>query len=104
MLLYADDIVLVAHNEQEMQTLLNKLHDWCKRWRVLINTDKSKVMHFRTGRRKRTEFQFKERNNFLELTEKYKNLGTIFTEKNDFTSNAENLARGGGRALGCIIS
>ena len=54
MLLYADDIVLVVHNEQEMQTLLNKLHGWCKRWRVLINSDKFKVMHFRTGRRKHT--------------------------------------------------
>ena len=104
MLLYADDIVLVAHNEQEMQTLLDKLHDWCKRWRVLIDTDKSKVMHFRIGRRKRSEFQFKIGNNILELTEKYKYLGTIFTEKNDFTLNAENLARGGGRALGYIIS
>ena len=61
-------------------------------------------MHLRTGRRKRTEFQFKVGNNILELTEKYKYLGTIFTEKNDLTSNAENLARGGGRALGCIIS
>ena len=104
MLLYADDIVMVARNEQEMQILLDKLHDWCRRWRVLINTDKSKVMHFRTGRRERTEFQFKIGSNILELTEKYKYLGVIFTEKNDFTLNAENLARGGGRALGSIIT
>ena len=26
-LLYADDIVLVAYNEQDMQTLLDKVHD-----------------------------------------------------------------------------
>ena len=38
LLLYADDIVMVAYNEQDMQTILKKLHDWCKRWRVLINT------------------------------------------------------------------
>ena len=103
LLLYADDIVMVAYNGQDMQTILNKLHDWCKRWRVLINTEKSKVMHFRRGRRKRTEFQFKVGDNILEITEKYKYLGVIFTEKNDFTLNAENLARGGGRALGSII-
>jgi hypothetical protein len=35
-LLYADDIVLVALSEADMQNMLNKLHDWCKRWRVLI--------------------------------------------------------------------
>ena len=104
MLLYADDIVMVARNEQEMQILLDKLHDWCRRWRVLINTDKSKVVHFRNGRRERTEFQFKIGRNILELTEKYKYIGVIFTEKNDFTLNAENLARGGGRALGSVIT
>ena len=98
-LLYADGIVLVAYNEQDMQTLLDKVHDWCKRWRVLINTEQSKVIHFRTGRRKRTEYQFKIGNNTLDITDIYKYLGVIFTEKNDFTLNAENLARGGGRAL-----
>jgi hypothetical protein len=35
-LLYADDIVLVALSEADMQNMLNKLHDRCKRWRVLI--------------------------------------------------------------------
>ena len=84
MLFYADDIVLVANNEQEMQTLLNKLHGWCKRWRVLIYTDKSKVMHFRTGRRKRTEFQFKIGNNVMKLTEKYKYLGTLLPKRTTF--------------------
>ena len=42
--------------------------------------------------------------NILELTEKYKYHGVILTEKNNFTLNAENLARGGGRALGSIIT
>ena len=104
LLLYADDIVMVAYNERDMQILLDKLHDWCKRWKVLINTEKSKTMHFRSGRRKRSEFQFRIGDNVLEYTEKYKYLGVIFTEKNDFTLNAENLARGAGRALGSVIS
>ena len=81
-LLYADDIVLISKSEHDMQLLLDTLHDWCKRWRVLINTDKSKVVHFRKGRRHRTDFEFKIGNNVLELTEKYKYYGVIFTEKN----------------------
>ena len=39
-LLYADDIALVSLTEQDMQRLLDTLHDCSKRWRVLINTDK----------------------------------------------------------------
>ena len=31
LLLYTDDIVMVAYNERDMQLLLDKLHDWCKR-------------------------------------------------------------------------
>lgn len=40
---YANDIVLVALSEADMQNtcMLDKLHNWCKCWRVLINTDKS---------------------------------------------------------------
>ena len=52
-LLYADDIALVADNEANLQSMLNKLHDWCKKWRVLINTDKSKCVHFRRSRQTR---------------------------------------------------
>ena len=61
-------------------------------------------MHFRRGRRKQSEFQFRVGDNILEFTEKYKYLGVIVTEKNDFILNAENLARGTGRALGSVIS
>ena len=43
------------------------------------------MMHFKTGRRKRSEFQFIIGDNILELTEKYKYLGVIFTEKNDLS-------------------
>ena len=56
------------------------------------------------GRRRRTEFVFKVGNSVLELTKKYKYLGMIFTEKDDFNLNVENLAKGGGRALGSIIT
>ena len=60
-LLYADDICLIlAYNDQDLQRVLDTLpyYNWCKRWRVLINTEKLKVVHFRMGRRRRSDFQF----------------------------------------------
>ena len=39
-------IFLMAYNEQDMQKLLDTLHNWCKRWRVLIVTEKKpNVIH-----------------------------------------------------------
>ena len=69
------------------------LHNWCKRWWVLINTEKSKVVHFRTGRHRRSDFQFKVGDNVLETTDWYKYLDVIFTEKMNFNNNADNLAQ-----------
>ena len=36
-LLYADDIALLAENESDLQKLLNKLHKWCKKWQLQLN-------------------------------------------------------------------
>lgn len=77
-LLYADDIALVAESEHDLQTVLDTLHKWCKRWRVLINTEKSKCIHFRRGRQPPTEFSYHIGNNSLELVKEYKYLGLIF--------------------------
>ena len=56
MLLYADGIVLFSDSEDNLQTMLNVLHNWCKKWRVLINTHKSKCVHFRNWRTHKISF------------------------------------------------
>ncbi|VDI61569.1 Hypothetical predicted protein, partial [Mytilus galloprovincialis] len=95
LLLYADDIVLLASSETDMQCMLDKVHEWCKRWRVLINTEKSKVMHFRPSRSKRSNFQFKIGDNLLQITDTYKYLGVTFHDLKDFKDNANRLSEAG---------
>lgn len=104
MLLYADDIVLMADGEDKLQSMLDTLGDWCKRWRVLINTNKSKCMHFRHGNSQRSEFEFRIGNSALETVDKYKYLGVVFHEKMDISHNCDVLSKAGGRALGSIIN
>lgn len=103
-LLYANDIAMVANNEEDLQHLLNKLHCWCKKWRVLINTDTSNCMHFRRGNSSQTEFEFTVGRNDWEIVEQYKYLGVTFNCKRNFTPNANTLRKAAGRALGKIIS
>ena len=63
-------------------------------------------MHFRRGRRERSEFQFRIGDNiYIGIYGPLQISWVLFLrEKNDFTQNAENLARGAGRALGSVIS
>lgn len=46
-LLYADDIALLAELEDDLQNMLNILKTWCYRWRLSINQSKTQINHFR---------------------------------------------------------
>ena len=46
-LLNADDIMLMSETEEDMQTMLDFVHEWCRKWRLRINYAKSNVVHFR---------------------------------------------------------
>ena len=50
LILYADDIVIFANNAEELQSNLNMLHDYCQRWKLSVNTSKTKIVIFRKGR------------------------------------------------------
>ena len=47
LLLYADDIALIAPDAQSLKLMLNKLNEWCSKWRLSINSDKTKIVHLR---------------------------------------------------------
>ena len=82
----------------------NILSGWCRRRRVLINTFKSKCIHFRPIRHRRTEFQFKIGQSALETVDIYKYLGIYFHEHLDYSKQCDAIFKGAGRALGSIIS
>ena len=42
-LLYADDMVLISENEEDLQVLLNEMNKWCKKWRMKVNETKTNV-------------------------------------------------------------
>ena len=58
LLLYSDDIILFANNEENLQLSLNILENHCKRWKLKVNTQKTKVMVFRKGGRLRDNISF----------------------------------------------
>ena len=103
-LLYADDIVLLAENETDLQDMINCIFDCCQKWRLFINHGKTKIIHFRSKRSRRSDYIFKYGEQIIEYTSSYKYLGVIFNEFMNFTSCADALAESSGRALGGIIA
>mgnify|MGYP002280502005 CR=1 FL=1 len=44
MILYADDIVVFAESKNELQRSLDALLEYCNRWKLVVNTRKTKLM------------------------------------------------------------
>ena len=50
LILYADDTVLLSETKHDLQNQLNCLCEYCDRWKLKVNVDKSKVVVFSKGR------------------------------------------------------
>ena len=101
-LLYADDIVLLAPDETSLQKQLDFLNGWCRRWRMSVNEDKSQIVHFRPQRFAQTRFKFMLGTSNLKIVQTYKYLGVHLNEHLDFSVIADRLASGASRALGLL--
>ena len=103
-LLYADDIVLISEDEQKLQKMLDHVGNWCNKWQMKVNTEKTNIVHFRNKRKPVTKFEFKINNCKINIADSYRYLGVIFDEYLTFELCARTLAESGGRALSSIIS
>ena len=70
-LLYADDLVLIAASEGDLQILLNELNVWCQNNCIKINQQKSNVVHFRSDSVVQTRFSFKCGTICLDIVSQY---------------------------------
>ena len=104
LLLYADDIVLLAPTEESLQLMLNKLNEWCAKWRLLINQEKTKIVHFRPVSIQETQYNFVCGELALEKTSTYKYLGLWFHEHLDMKFAVNELTKSASRALSALYT
>ena len=106
-LLYADDILLMADNEADLQHLLDIAYGWCRKWRLSINTKKTKILHVRTPNEPLSNYVFKfgeNPNDILEYTKTYKYLGVLLDEHMNYDTLANDLAGRASKALGSLLA
>jgi hypothetical protein len=104
MLLFADDLVLIADSEENLQKMLDFTYEWCLKWRAKVNCNKTKVVDFKPKGEPTTSFRFKIGNNDIDIVQHYKYLGIIFDEYLHFDIASKTLAGAAGRALGKLWS
>ena len=85
-LMYADDGALVARSMEDLQLMLDILHEYCSKWRLLVNVDKTEVMIFH--RRSRIEMLdnvvIRYGKEALRVVESFKYLGLVFHESGKY--------------------
>ena len=103
-LLYADDIVLLAKNEEDLQSLLFLVENWCIKWRLEVNLSKTNILYIRGKMKSQSIFMFLLDKKPVPYCESYKYLGCSINEFLDFDFTVNQLADSAGRALGSVVT
>ena len=102
--MYADDIVCLAETENDLQSILFIIENWCKKWRLEVNLTKTNILDVRNSRKPQSKFTFLFDMRPVPYCKFYKYLGTNINECLDFKFTVEKHADAAGRALGAIIT
>ncbi len=104
LLLYADDLVLLAENAEDLKSMLHELSSWCDVNNMHVNTDKSNIVHFRPNSCPLTYCIFRCGDSVIKVVDRYVYLGLTLHEHLDFNITAKVVAQSAGRALGLLIA
>lgn len=101
-LLYADDTVLFSDNETDLQHALFVFEEYCQRWKLTVNTLKTKVVVFSRGRLHKN-MQFKFQNKDIEIVKEYKYLGIYFSRSGSFAAAKKHIAEQATKAVFALL-
>lgn len=86
LLAYADDIVFLSDEVPVLQNMIDNLGTYCKKWDLVINLTKSKIMIMKqTGGRRANHEKWTWMEEEIEIVKKYKYLGFLVTPSLNIT-------------------
>lgn len=92
LLKFADDIALVSDDEEGLQSMLGSLEKYVNKNRLIVNTDKTKIMVFGNGGRRGKKERWKFNGRELEPVNCFKYLGFHFSTRNEFGTHIRLMA------------
>lgn len=101
---YADDILLLAESVEELQKLSDIVYEWSRKWRMVVNLEKTKIVVFRGRRVIRPDVNVKYGGRIVEVVEGYRYLGVYLDENLTFDEYVTQISSAGGHALGGVMN
>ena len=102
-LLFADDLALVDVTIKGLQRKLNLLAEYCRKWGIYVNTDKSKIMVFKNGRNLVSPYTWNYNGQLVEIVPKFEYLGLSLGSSNSLTPTINDRIAKTKRAMGAIF-
>ena len=84
--------------------MLNRLNDWCNKWRITVNQAKTKIIHFRSQKKARSDYDFRSGKYTIEYESSYKYLGVWINEYLDLFKSICEVTKSASRALGALYN
>lgn len=80
MLMYADDLVLLAERPRQLQLMINKLFEFCTNWSLEVNMTKSQIMIMKQGGGRKCSDEYWNYGGVnIDVVYEYKYLGILLT-------------------------
>ena len=102
LLLFADDLAPIADTPVDLQRRLNCLENYCEKWNMTVNMDKSKIIVLKNGGNlsKNEKGYFKDE--LIKVVSYYKYLGVFFSSRLKWTMCCKTLRIQSEKAINMI--
>lgn len=86
-LMYADDIVMLAEDIESLQKMINNLEEYCQLWGMEVNLAKSEIMIFQKAGRNSLKEKWRFNGEDVKIVSEYRYLGILLTPAMTFSKH-----------------
>lgn len=103
-LLFADDLAILDKTSKGLQRKLNMLRDYCNKWNLVVNEDKTKIMVFTRNTNYKPKQTWKLNGKQLETVKCFPYVGLVLSSTCSWAAAKNERARKGSKALNLMLS
>ena len=104
LLLFADDAVIFSESVEGLQTSLDSLESYCKKWNLQVNISKTKIMVFRKGGNLRQNEKWTYAGENIEIVSNFNYLGIVLSSGGSFVKATNTLVGKALKAMHALLS